>query len=620
MRKLRKYMALAGLMALTGILLTSCKEFLSPKQELNITEDMLFDDWYEYRSVAMGMYGLQQNLAEQLFILGELRADLVEVTDAATADMVEIENFSVSKTNEYASPTALFRLISASNNFIRNLQEKHPEVMDPDSPVTNYDRLYGEALCMRAWAYFNGVRIYGKVPYIYESLVTYDEVNNFVNSSGSYVDSVYINFSVDGYYNDTILNQPVELEKHYMNTEMVIDFYTEQLENEVKAVGVNHYVENNDISWEVTIWNQWAMHALLGQMYLTRGDLAQAAYHFEEIIYNSSENYRYQLDETYGGGNWRNIFDGIDSREHIYTLWFNKSSFQQNQFQNFFEPWVPHSYMLKPTYQAVFKWETQWRAQLMNYISFAPEKSEWIFRGFPSDYYRGIGSSYMYVKNGVPIAEDEYFEMLMLRADEDDRNSQAIMDGMDTMIFKYSVNKNLFDQDANYIIYRAGGIHLYLAEIYVYWAAQRDDLIRTETDMAESVMNDGSNYSVRPDREQLGVRGRVGLGSSNDGIFMSDDKFVFDPFTNKILGYSSLSGQFQAKQNLLEQGIMDERARELAFEGERFYDLMRVAKRRNDPSFLAKAVSAKFPPGRRDIIYTKLLDESNWYINYFDEE
>ena len=89
---------------------------------------------------------------------------------------------------------------------------------------------------------------------------------------------------------------------------------------------------------------------------------------------------------------------------------------------------------------------------------------------------------------------------------------------------------------------------------------------------------------------------------------------------NKILGYSSLSGQFQTKQRKLEQGIMDDRARELAFEGERFYDLMRVAKRRNDPAYLAKAVSAKFPPGQRDIIYTRLLDEANWYINYFDEE
>lgn len=620
MRKVRKYLALAGLVALTGIMLTSCEKFLNPQQELNITEDMLFDDWYEYRAVAMGMYGLQQNLAEQLFILGELRADLVEVTESASADMVEIQNFSVSKTNEYASPTALFRLISASNNFIRILEEKHPEVLDLESPVTNYDRLYGEALCMRAWAYFNGVRIYGKVPYIYESLVTYDEVNDFVNSSGSYIDSVYINFSVDGYYNDTILNKPVELEKQYMDTEMVIDFYSDQLENNVKAVGVNHYVENDDISWEVTIWSPWAMHALLGQMFLTRGDLAQAAIHFEEIIYNTSENYRYQLDETYGYGNWRNIFDGIDSREHIYTLWFNKANFQQNQFQNFFEPWIPHNYMLKPTYQAVFNWETQWRQQRMDYISFAPEKSEWIFRGFPSDFFRGIGSSYMYVKNGVPISDEQYFEMLMLRADEDDRNSKAIMDGMDTMIYKYSVNKNIFDQDANYIIYRAGGIHLYLAEIYVFWVAQRDELIRTETAMSEAVMNDGSNYSVRPDREQLGVRGRIGLGSDNDGIFMSDDNFTFDPFTNEILGYSSLSGQFQTKQQIFEQRIMDERARELAFEGERFYDLMRVAKRRNDPAYLAKAVSAKFPPGRRDIIYARLLDENNWYINYFDEE
>ncbi len=132
MRKVRKYIALVGMVAAMLILVTSCKEFLSPQQELNITEDMLFDDWYEYRAVAMGMYGLQQNLAEQLFILGELRGDLVKTTESATADMVEIENFAASRANEYASPTALFRLISACNNFIDVLQNEHPEVMDPE--------------------------------------------------------------------------------------------------------------------------------------------------------------------------------------------------------------------------------------------------------------------------------------------------------------------------------------------------------------------------------------------------------------------------------------------------------------------------------------------------------
>ena len=68
----------------------------------------------------------------------------------------------------------------------------------------------------------------------------------------------------------------------------------------------------------------------------------------------------------------------------------------------------------------------------------------------------------------------------------------------------------------------------------------------------------------------------------------------------------------------LEDQIITERARELAFEGERFYDLMRVAQRRNDPSYLAEKVAAKFPEGRREEIYNKLLDENNWYIHYFE--
>jgi hypothetical protein len=45
---------------------------------------------------------------------------------------------------------------------------------------------------------------------------------------------------------------------------------------------------------------------------------------------------------------------------------------------------------------------------------------------------------------------------------------------------------------------------------------------------------------------------------------------------------------------------------------------MRVAKRRNDPSFLANIVSQKYPQEKRAEIYNLLLDEKNWYIKYFD--
>ena len=50
--------------------LNSCKDLLNPEQEINLTEDKLYDDWYEYRSVAMGMYGLQQQLVEQIMVMG----------------------------------------------------------------------------------------------------------------------------------------------------------------------------------------------------------------------------------------------------------------------------------------------------------------------------------------------------------------------------------------------------------------------------------------------------------------------------------------------------------------------------------------------------------------------
>ncbi len=236
----------------------------------------------------MGMYALQQKLVEQLVVLGELRGDLLTITDNATADLRDVYNFNVSRDNKYASPTNFFKLISACNNFIRVLEREHPEVLDKQKPVSNYDKLYGEALCMRAWAYFNAVRIYGEVPYIPESLVTIDEIENFVNSPGTYIDSVYINFSTDGYYNDTVYNnQPVTLEKQFYDTDKIVDVFSDQLENKIKDVGVNHYIDNGDDSWQVTIWNTYALHALLGQMYLTRGDLMKAKIHFDAIMFNT---------------------------------------------------------------------------------------------------------------------------------------------------------------------------------------------------------------------------------------------------------------------------------------------------------------------------------------------
>jgi hypothetical protein len=63
----------------------------------------------------------------------------------------------------------------------------------------------------------------------------------------------------------------------------------------------------------------------------------------------------------------------------------------------------------------------------------------------------------------------------------------------------------------------------------------------------------------------------------------------------------------------VEDMIIDEMALEGAFEGYRYYDLMRVALRRDDASYLADPVSRR--QGNVDTeLKTKLMNQKNWYL------
>ncbi len=609
----------AILLILSLTIPTACEKFFLPEQEIAITEDRLFDDWYEYRAVEMGLYSIQSELVEQIMVLGELRADLLQITDYADADLIEIYNFNISRENPYASPATFFKLISACNNLIRVLEKNHPEVIDPESLITNYDRLYGEVICMRAWANFNAVRIYGKIPFIHESLTTIEEVNGFLNASGAYMDSLDITFGRNGYNNDTAYNTPIQLDKQYFDEKLIIDYFTNELKSRVKAVGVNHSINNNDETWEVTTWNTYAMNTLLGLMYLTEGDLLQAASYFEQVIYNNTDTYRYQLDRTFRDQNWKSIFNNIDVREHILTTDFNKGSHQKNRFQYLFDNRAPHKYMMKPTRKAIMFWETIWDDYTIEAYN-VPEQAKIGLEGRPGDFNRGYGVSYAYIRNEVPVEEEDIQLMLVLKSKGDIRSSSLLVRDADTVVWKYSWNKEIYDEDADFIFYRAASVHLWLAEIYAYLATIQNGILRESTPTAEAFLNDGSNYTLSSDRRQLGVRGRVGFGGAfwEDGARIGNYIYIHDPVTNKILSFRDLQSDFYEKQKVLEQYVMDERARELAFEGERYYDLVRVARRREDPAYLASEISEKYPSGKREQIYNLLLSEENWVIHYFE--
>ena len=74
---------------------------------------------------------------------------------------------------------------------------------------------------------------------------------------------------------------------------------------------------------------------------------------------------------------------------------------------------------------------------------------------------------------------------------------------------------------------------------------------------------------------------------------------------------ASLEDSIQAVEDL----ICDEMALETAAEGVRYYDLMRIAQHRNDPTFLARKVAGrKGAANFDDALFTKLSETKNWYL------
>lgn len=299
--------------------------------------------------------------------------------------------------------------------------------------------------------------------------------------------------------------------------------------------------------------------ALLGELYLEQGNYNEAVNYLKlacESFLNQASIYK--VDVSYRDAAWSTIFLNAESQggENMSVVPYSRAENQFNPLAN----WMGHNFqfMVKPTTALIDSFMAQATLD-----------------GQQGDIWRGKGVTF-------------------------DADTLAwITDS--TFILEPFIKKYLIDSNdpssSDIIISRAADIHLLLAEAYNRLGDE------TSQNYALMLLNQGVNATnPKPPiftrwSSNIGIRGRVYLKSK------------------EIPDRDSISQEDLTL--LIEDYIIQERAMELAFEGKRWFDLVRVAERRNQPEFLADKVAAKFEgTSRYNEIHAKLMNPANWYLPF----
>jgi hypothetical protein len=583
---------LGVMVAMTCIMLFSCKSAfdLKPQSEVDITDN--YQNVYDANAAVIGIYGKLLGIAEQYVVLNELRADLMDVTPNADKNLREISQHNVSLGNPWADPRPMFAIIIDCNDVLFNLNK-----MLAANRITavDYNQRYSDVGAVRSWLYLQLGIHFGTVPYVTDPLANIDDLKdqtkfprlNFqdlltklvtftaalpyldpysaalTNTNGA---STSLIINVDGY----------NLQYNFINKHFLLgDLYLWQ--NNYNAAATS-YRAALEYPYQQAPASNFTVYRIVPDVSATNNDLFVGY-----VRYRDQDTTQLVSNNSQG---WRSIFaraqDKIFNDEWMWIMYYDSNFSPVDPFVDLFSN-SGGRYLVQPSQTAINNWNSQRETNGVPYDA----------RGRLS--YNDPTGAYTTFNNQNVIMKNLY-----IYADP-------------TVTHKYG----------RWFLQRGGVLNLRFAE-----AANRDG----RSKIAYALLNLGIGYVFD---------NAPGTGTARD---VTNTQQTFDvppydfdarqgraPFPFYSADWASNAGMrnrayltaYPATAYADVQGMEDkiilEDGLESAYEGNRWPDLLRIALRRNDPSFLANKVYDKLSKdgfgAAASLAQTKLMAQ-NYYLPF----